>query len=210
GPGGRSTAAVEDGAATAATRNGATRDARSGRADLAGGPDGSRGRSPDVCLRPLSDLHDAHRARRGPPGPRGTRARREQGDAPGRSGAHRRPPGRRTGRTAEGTGRAPHHHLTRAGKEVLRVTEVDRAFLRSLAEWRSDGVPVSTLYLDVDGRKYPRRRDFRARGDVLVRTLMKRANELDRESKSSDCADARAMRRCLEALERGETREVAL
>jgi len=90
------------------------------------------------------------------------------------------------------------------------VTEVDRAFLRSLVEWRSDGVPVSTLYLDVDGRKYPRRRDFRARGDELVRTLVKRAGDLDRGAKSSVCADARAMREFLDAFERGGTRGVAL
>ena len=45
--------------------------------------------------------------------------------------------------------------------------EVDRDFLRKLAEWSSDGAPVSTLYADVDGRKYPRKQDYMIRVEHL-------------------------------------------
>src|SRR5439155_16687311 len=160
GPGARSPGGNQGHGPAAAPRDGSERDA-------CGGICGPLSGGSDVRVRPVSDLHDAHGARGGPPGPRGTPAGGQPRDAPGGPSAHRCPPGSHAGGTAEGTGRAPHHHLTNRGKEVPNVTEVDRAFLRSLVEWRSDGVPVSTLYLDVDGRKYPRRRDFRARGDEL-------------------------------------------
>jgi len=90
------------------------------------------------------------------------------------------------------------------------VPEVDRAFLRSLTSWPSDGVPASTLYVDVDGRRYPRRQDLVPRLDDLLRRLREEAEGLDRAGRRSVEGDLDAFRAFVEGMEREGTRGVAL
>jgi peptide chain release factor subunit 1 len=49
------------------------------------------------------------------------------------------------------------------------MTKLDRRLLRELADWTTDGFPVTSLYLDVDGRRFPRRADYLVRLDDLLR-----------------------------------------
>jgi hypothetical protein len=90
------------------------------------------------------------------------------------------------------------------------VPDVDRAFLRSLTAWPADGVPASTLYFDVDGRRYPRRQDLVPRLDDLLRRLREEAEGLDRAGRRSVEGDLDAFRGYLEGMEREGTRGVAL
>lgn len=92
------------------------------------------------------------------------------------------------------------------------MPEIDREFLRKLAEWRSNGIPVSSLYLDVDGRRYPRRQDYMVRAKQLCHELKRRAEDagLAKEAKSSVFQDAERMLEYLDGMDRGATRGVAL
>ena len=90
------------------------------------------------------------------------------------------------------------------------MPDVDRAFLRSLTAWPSDGVPVSTLYFDVDGRRYPRKQDLTPRLDDLLRRLRDEADGLGRAGRRSVDGDVDAFRGYVEGLERRGTRGVAL
>jgi peptide chain release factor subunit 1 len=48
--------------------------------------------------------------------------------------------------------------------------------IRSLAEFKADGAAVVSLYLDVDGRRFVRPRDYEVRLDALVREARERRN----------------------------------
>jgi peptide chain release factor subunit 1 len=90
------------------------------------------------------------------------------------------------------------------------MPELDKGFLRKLAEWRSNAAPVSSLYLDVDGRRYPRKQDYELRAEELVHSLRSQAVELDRDARGSVGRDADRMMGFVRALDRGGTRGVAL
>lgn len=45
----------------------------------------------------------------------------------------------------------------------------DPGLVRKLADWETGGLPVTSLYLDVDGRRRPRRSDFVIRVEDMVR-----------------------------------------
>jgi peptide chain release factor subunit 1 len=90
------------------------------------------------------------------------------------------------------------------------MAQLSREFLRSLAEWSANGAPVSTLYLDVDGRKYPRKQDVQVRAEELCHQLRDQAQRLDRGPKRSVHADAERMLAFFDGLDRGPTRGVAL
>jgi peptide chain release factor subunit 1 len=92
------------------------------------------------------------------------------------------------------------------------MPEIDREFLRKLAEWASNGIPVSSVYLDVDGRRYPRRQDYMVRAKQLCHELTRQAQNggLDREARGSVSRDAARMLDHLNAMDRGSTRGVAL
>jgi peptide chain release factor subunit 1 len=96
------------------------------------------------------------------------------------------------------------------GRRNLIMPELDRAFLRKLADRRANQAPVCSLYLDVDGRRYPRRQDFEVRAEELAHRLRAQAAELDRSARSSVGKDADRMLRFVRGLERGSTRGVAL
>ena len=90
------------------------------------------------------------------------------------------------------------------------VSELNQAFIRKLAEWSANGAPVSSLYLDVDGRRYPRKQDFEVRAEELCHQLRDRAEALERAAKRSVHKDAERMLDFFENLERGSTRGVGL
>jgi peptide chain release factor subunit 1 len=90
------------------------------------------------------------------------------------------------------------------------VPELNRELLRNLAEWTSNGAPVSSLYLDVDGRRYPRRQDYEIRADELCRSLQEQAEGLARQARKSVAGDGARMLEFLRHLDRGSTRGIAL
>lgn len=90
------------------------------------------------------------------------------------------------------------------------MPELDKDFLRKLADWRANGAPVSSLYLDVDGRRYPRKGDYEVRAEELAHGLRSQAAELDRTRRSSVGKDADRMLEFISALERGPARGVVL
>jgi peptide chain release factor subunit 1 len=69
------------------------------------------------------------------------------------------------------------------------MTAADREVLRKLADWSTGGSPVVSLYLDVDGRRFPKRADYLARAEHLTH----RAHEIARATK--DREHARSVRR---------------
>ena len=60
------------------------------------------------------------------------------------------------------------------------MTALDRQLARSLADWKPGEFPVTTVYLSVDGRQYPRTQDYEVRLDELLRRAHDTASELDK------------------------------
>jgi peptide chain release factor subunit 1 len=74
------------------------------------------------------------------------------------------------------------------------MTVLDRETLRKLAEWNTNGFPVVSLYLDVDGRRFPKRADYLARAEHLIRRAHEGAQAMeDREHARSVHRDAQRM-----------------
>jgi peptide chain release factor subunit 1 len=71
-------------------------------------------------------------------------------------------------------------------------------------------MPVSSVYLDVDGRRYPRRGDYLVRAEELCHHLRRQAEGMDRERRLSVERDAARAMEFAHALSRGWTRGVAL
>ena len=93
------------------------------------------------------------------------------------------------------------------------MPDLDRDLLRKLAEWETGGAPVYSLYLDVDGRRSPRKQDYLARAQELCRRMGERATALTREDVPDGTVrhDTGRMMMFLEReFERGPTRGVAL
>ena len=92
------------------------------------------------------------------------------------------------------------------------MPEIDREFLRKLADWSSNGIPVSSLCLDVDGRRYPRRQDYMVRAKRLCADLKRLAQDhgFSREARGSVSRDAGRILEYLNQMDRGQTRGVAL
>src|SRR5438093_13073093 len=99
---------------------------------------------------------------------------------------------------------------TPEGKEREVADTIDRGFLRRLAGWSAEGTPVSTLYLDVDGRRYPRKQDYLLRAELLGNQLQKEASTLPKKAAASVSKDVERMVGFLGELDRGPTRGVAL
>ncbi len=89
------------------------------------------------------------------------------------------------------------------------MAELDRDFLRKLAEWSSNGAPVSSFYLDVDGRRFPRREDYMVRAEALWDRLKEQAGQ-DKGAKRSVIGDIDRFRDFLTGFDRGSTRGLAL
>jgi peptide chain release factor subunit 1 len=91
------------------------------------------------------------------------------------------------------------------------MTEVDRDLLRGLAGWDPDDAPVTSVYLTVDGRRYPRRADYEVRLAELLRAARGQAAELGpTEARSVDGDLERMSVFVHEELDRGDTRGVAM
>jgi peptide chain release factor subunit 1 len=74
------------------------------------------------------------------------------------------------------------------------MTDLGRDTLRKLAEWNTKGFPVVSLYLDVDGRRFPKRADYLARAEHLARRGHEAAQAMkDREHARSVHRDAKRM-----------------
>jgi peptide chain release factor subunit 1 len=66
---------------------------------------------------------------------------------------------------------------------------IDRDVVRTLAAWETDGLPVTSLYLDVDGRRYPRRGDYVRRGEELAGKAREGADRRSRRGFASVSGD---------------------
>jgi peptide chain release factor subunit 1 len=74
------------------------------------------------------------------------------------------------------------------------MTVLERETLRKLAEWNTNGFPVVSLYLDVDGRRFPKRADYLARAEHLRRRGHEAAHAMeDREHARSVRRDVQRM-----------------
>ena len=73
----------------------------------------------------------------------------------------------------------------------------ERDLLRKLADWPSNGHPVTSLYLDVDGRRRPRRADVERHADALLKEAADSAESLGRSEHRSVSRDAERMRQFL-------------
>ncbi len=73
------------------------------------------------------------------------------------------------------------------------MADLDRALLRKLADWNPSGCPVTSVYLSVDGRRFPRRSDYEVRLDELIRRARAQAETLDRAAARSVEADLAAV-----------------
>jgi peptide chain release factor subunit 1 len=91
------------------------------------------------------------------------------------------------------------------------MMELDRTLLRKLAEWDPAGAPITSVYLTVDGRRYPKKVDYEVRLDELLRRARAQAEPLGREALRSVESDVGAMASHVrEEFERGDTRGLAL
>jgi peptide chain release factor subunit 1 len=89
---------------------------------------------------------------------------------------------------------------------------VDREIVRGLAAWETNDLPVTTLYLDADGRRFPRRGDLVRRGEDLARRACDEVDRSDRPAYESVCADVQRITEFLNGdLDRtGSVRGLAL
>ncbi len=91
------------------------------------------------------------------------------------------------------------------------MTDLCTDLLRTLAGWSPAGGPVTSLYLDVDGSRYPRKSDYEVRLDEQLRRARACAGDGDRDAARSVERDVERMSSFVrEEFERGDTRGLAL
>ena len=91
------------------------------------------------------------------------------------------------------------------------MSGADRSLLRRLADWDPKGVPVTSIYLTVDGRRFPRRVDYEMRLDELVRRARSAAEGLKAPARRSVEADLERISGLVRSeFERGGTRGLAM
>jgi len=91
------------------------------------------------------------------------------------------------------------------------VTELTRDLARKLAEWSPGDLPVTSALLSVDGRAYPRKKDYELRLEELLRAVRDQSRSLPKEQRRSVERDAEALRSFVaDRFERGSTRGLAL
>lgn len=90
--------------------------------------------------------------------------------------------------------------------------DVTAADIRTLIDRPVGDVPVTSVYLNTDGSRYPRAADYEARLDGLLREVRKAADEFDDEAQQTAVrADADAISGWVRnEFERGEVKGVAL
>jgi peptide chain release factor subunit 1 len=95
----------------------------------------------------------------------------------------------------------------------MSTTNVDHSAVRKLAQWNPDGFPITSVYLTVDGRRYPRKSDYEIRLDDLLRRGRAQAEgeRLSKEALRSVMGDLEAIGSFVrDEFERGDTRGLAL
>jgi peptide chain release factor subunit 1 len=91
------------------------------------------------------------------------------------------------------------------------MNRVDRGTLRKLAEWDGVEVPITSLYLTVDGRRLPKKSDWEVRLDELLRRARAETERLDRDAARSVRGDLQAISGfLLDEFDRGDTRGIAI
>lgn len=91
------------------------------------------------------------------------------------------------------------------------MSELDQLLLRELAGWDPAGTPVTSVYLAVDGRRYPKKGDYELRLEDLLRRVRAQADALGPEARRSvgwDVVQIAAFVR--DAFVRGSTRGLAM
>jgi peptide chain release factor subunit 1 len=73
--------------------------------------------------------------------------------------------------------------------------EVTATAIRKLLNREPSAMPVTSVYLNTDGARYPRPADYEARLDKLLRDVRKVASDLDHDASESVKADAEQIRR---------------
>jgi peptide chain release factor subunit 1 len=86
------------------------------------------------------------------------------------------------------------------------VHPITEDVVRQLAGFRGEGVPVTSCYLDVDGRRYVRAQDYELQLDTMIR----QARERGVPGKSVDADLARIEQFVKRGLDRSQTRGLAL
>ncbi len=89
--------------------------------------------------------------------------------------------------------------------------EVSNTAIRDLVRRPITDAPVTSIYLNTDGARFPRPADYEARLDGLLREARRDAGELSNGAAEAVEADTRAIRRWVrDEFERGDTRGLAL
>ena len=89
------------------------------------------------------------------------------------------------------------------------MATLDDGLLRKLADWSADGVPITSLHLDVDGRRAVGRGDYLTRLEPLLKSL--NLNGWDRERRASVAGDLDRIRRYVrEEFDRSGVRGLAI
>jgi len=95
----------------------------------------------------------------------------------------------------------------------MSMTNVDHSVVRKLARWNPDGIPITSVHLTVDGRRYPRKSDYEVRLDDLLRRGRAQAEGegLSKDALRSVMGDLDAIGSFVrDEFERGDTRGLAL
>lgn len=90
------------------------------------------------------------------------------------------------------------------------MTSLDRETLRALAEWDARGFPVASMYLDVDGRRHPRRADYVSRVEDLARRISDAPASARQHERSLRDDAERIVRFVRDEFDRRGTRGLAL
>lgn len=69
------------------------------------------------------------------------------------------------------------------------MAQLDAELLRKIAGWETDGLPVTSIYLDVDGRRWPKRADYVRRAHDLADRACHEAEREGRDAHRSVCRD---------------------
>lgn len=89
--------------------------------------------------------------------------------------------------------------------------EVTTAAIRKLVDRTGDGAPVTSVYLNTDGARFPRPADYEARLDGLLRGVRRTADSFDEGRRDAVLADADAVSRWVRSeFQRGDVRGVGL
>src|SRR3954466_1594640 len=79
---------------------------------------------------------------------------------------------------------AAYHHRHLLGYPGVAVAVITEDAIRELAAFRGEAAPVTTCYLDVDGRRLVRRQDYVKELDQLLQAAREQAD--DSESVAAD------------------------